>query len=587
MARRKRKRRRWPRRANPSLRVAISGGVLHELRIENLLLIERAELRFEAGLNVITGETGAGKTILAHSLDLLLGGRARPQIVRPGASEAYVEGAFSIPPGMLDDPELGELAARLPDGAEEIVLGRRIGAGGRTSAFVQGRSASAADLQLLGSRLLAFYGQHEHRRLMLASAQLEILDAFAGAEHLERRRRYVEAHAEARALARELEEVRDREGARERDLDLLRYELSEIEAAAPDAAELADLSGERERLRHAEGLREAAAGALGALANSEGDEGDASSALAAAEGALAGGAGVDPALDALSERARSLSLELGDLAAELRSYLDGVEADPARLEAVEERLAAIDRLERKHGGSIEAVLGHAQHCRLEIERLENAEELAADLESRIAAATAERARIAGELTKGRKRAAGALAKRVAAELAELAMDGAGLEVALDPHPGGFGAGGAERVEFLISTNPGMPRSPLREAASGGELSRVMLALTGLAGPGSDRSLVFDEIDAGIGGTTARAVGERLRALGESGQVVCITHLPQVASLASAHFRIDKAVVEGATTASVERVEGEALVAEICRMLGADLADEAAAQHARELLAAAA
>jgi DNA repair protein RecN (Recombination protein N) len=560
--------------------------VLHELRIENLLLIERAELRFEAGLNAITGETGAGKTILAHSLDLLLGGRARPQIVRPGASEAYVEGEFSIPPGLFDDPEFSELGERLPEGAEEIVLGRRIGAGGRTSAFVQGRSASAADLHALGSRLLAYYGQHEHRRLMLASAQLEILDAFAGAEHLERRRGYAAAHAEVNGLQREVDELRDREGARERDLDLLRFELSEIEAAAPDAGELVDLKAERERLRHAEGLREAAAGALAALAGAGGDEGDASSALAAAGGAMTGRAGVDPALDGLAERVASLSLELGDVAAEVRAYVDAIEADPARLETVEERLGAIDRLERKHGGSIEAVLAHGEECRTEIARLENAVELAADLESKIAAAAAERARGAVELTKGRKRAASALAKRVAAELAELAMDSAGLEVALDAHPDGFGPAGAERVEFLISTNPGMPRSPLREAASGGELSRVMLALTGLAGTDGDRSLVFDEIDAGIGGTTARAVGERLRALGEYGQVICITHLPQVASLASAHFRIDKAVVGGATRASVERIEGEELVAEICRMLGADLADEAASRHARELLAAA-
>jgi len=328
------------------------------------------------------------------------------------------------------------------------------------------------------------------------------------------------------------------------------------------------------------------AAAVGALSDSEAGEGDASSALAAAEGALAGGAGVDAALDALSERARSLALEVADLAAELRSYADAVAADPARLEAVEERLSAIDRLERKHGGSIDAVIAHAEHCRAEIERLESAAELAAGLDSRVAAATAERARIASDLSKGRKRAASGLAKRVATELAELAMEGAGLEVALDPHPDGFGAAGAERVEFLISTNPGMPRSPLREAASGGELSRVMLALTGLAGRGGDRTLVFDEIDAGIGGTTARAVGERLRALGDSGQVICITHLPQVASLASAQFRIDKEVAAGATSATVERVKGEALVAEICRMLGADLADEAAARHARELLAAA-
>src|SRR5262245_32848718 len=211
--------------------------MLRELRIENLLLIERAELRLGLGLNAITGETGAGKTVLAHSLDLLMGGRARPQIVRPGADEAYVEGMFAAPDGLFDDPELAELAERMPQGATEVALRRRVGASGRTSAFVQGRSASAADLQALGSRLLAFYGQHEHRKLMLASAQLEVLDAFAGAQHLERRREYRATHAAVLGFERRLDELREREGARERDLDLLRFELSEIEAARPDVAE--------------------------------------------------------------------------------------------------------------------------------------------------------------------------------------------------------------------------------------------------------------------------------------------------------------------------------------------------------------
>ncbi|HXV04633.1 MAG TPA: AAA family ATPase, partial [Solirubrobacterales bacterium] len=235
--------------------------MLRELRIENLLLIERAELRLGEGLNAITGETGAGKTVLAHSLDLLTGGRARPQIVRPGAEEAWVEGVFDLPEGVREEPELAELAERLPEGAEEIVLGRRVSASGRTSAFVAGRAATAADLRLLGAHLLAFYGQHEHRKLTIASAQMEILDGFAGAKHLELRRRYREAHRDCLRLEAELTELRERDGTRERDLDLYRFELEEIEAAAPDPAELAELTAERERLRHAERLREAAIGA--------------------------------------------------------------------------------------------------------------------------------------------------------------------------------------------------------------------------------------------------------------------------------------------------------------------------------------
>jgi DNA repair protein RecN (Recombination protein N) len=562
--------------------------VLHELRIENLLLIERAELRLGPGLNVITGETGAGKTVLAHSLDLLLGGRARPQIVRPGALEAYVEGVFAMPPGLLDDPELADLAARMPEGAEEVILGRRIGSSGRTSAFVQGRSASAADLRALGSRLVAFYGQHEHRRLALASAQLDVLDGFAGPEHRTRRAQYAATHAEVVRTERELVELRDREGARERDLDLLRFELAEIEAAAPDPEEAQTLTAERARLRHAERLRTAAGTALAALSGTEGADGGAAGLAAEARAALEGAGGVDPCLDATAEQVASLEIELADAASALRSYLEEIEGEPGRLEEVEERLTVLDRLERKHGGSIESVLAHAELCRSEIERLGGAAELAEGLERRVEDLRAQRAALAAELTRTRAKAGRALQKRAAAELAELAMDGANLEVELRPEPAGHGASGAEAVELRIATNPGIPPSPLRDAASGGELSRVMLALTllGGAGDGQPGTMVFDEIDAGIGGTTARAVGERLRALAGDRQVLCITHLPQVASLAHAHFTVEKRVEDGATLATVARVEGDAVVAEICRMLGADAADEAASRHARELLAAA-
>jgi DNA repair protein RecN (Recombination protein N) len=559
--------------------------VLHELRIENLLLIEAAELRFGEGLNAITGETGAGKTILAHSIDLLMGGKARPQIVRPGAEEAYVEGVFSLPEGLLDDPDLREIAQRLPEGSSEIVLGRRVGVSGRTSAFVQGRSASAADLQALGARVLAFYGQHEHRKLTLSSAQLEVLDGFAGPEHVERRRRYRAAHAELTVLAAELAELREREGARERDLDIMRYELEEIQAARPDAGEEGELGAERERLRHAEALRSAAGGALGALSGRE-DDGGATALLAHAGAALGGASGVDRDLDALGERARGLEVELGDLAAELRSYLDAVEAEPGRLQEVEERLDVIDRLKRKHGGSVEAVVAHAERCRAEIERLENADERGVELEERVREVAERRDALGGELSRARADAAQGLEERVAVELAELAMEGAALEISLEPHPDGHGPSGRERVTFMVATNPGLPVSPLRDAAPGGELSRVMLALTGLGPDAGARSLVFDEIDAGIGGNTARAVGERLRRLSGERQVICITHLPQIASLASAHFRIEKIAERGETRAIVDRVDGEELVAEICRMLGADREDEAASRHARELLAAA-
>jgi len=560
--------------------------VLLEIRIENLLLIDRAELRLGPGLNSITGETGAGKTVLAHSLDLIMGGKARPNIVRPGADEAYVEGVFEMPKGFLDDPELAEIAERLPEDAEEISLGRRVSAGGRTSAFIQGRSASAADLQAIGSRLLAFYGQHEHRRLTLASTQMDTLDGFVGAGQLELRERHREAHSEVTSLERRLAELRERSGARERDIDLLRFELSEIEAAELDADEEVELEETRSRLRHSEGLRSAAATSQSALAGAGEEGGGAAEAIGRVVGELTAVEGVDSELDSIAVRARALEVEIGEMAGELRSYADGIDSDPGSLQQIEERLDLIDRLKRKHGGTLESVLVHADHCRSEIDALEGGEELGQELEAELAQATSRRDQIASELAAARRTAAPALEKKVAAELDQLAMSGAKLEVSVEESPDGHGPWGSDRVEFRVATNPGMPASPLRDAASGGEMSRVLLALAKQAGGSAEQTFVFDEIDAGIGGNTAKAVGEALRDLGESGQVLCITHLAQVASVAGTHFRIEKTVEGDSAVAMVEQVEGDQLVAEIVRMLGGDDEKGAVGKHALELLDAA-
>jgi len=557
--------------------------VLLELRVENLLLIERAELRMGPGLNVLTGETGAGKTVLAHALDLLLGGRARNGIVRPGAAEAYVEGSFELPDGLRE--RLGE---RLSDDAEEIVLARRVSAEGRTRAYLNGRSATAGELRDLGGALLAYYGQHEHRKLALASAQLEVLDAFCGPEQAQRRAGHALVYARVRDLTRELESLRELAGARERELDLLEFELSEIEAAALSEAEDAELRAERERLRHLEGLRGAALAGAEALAP-EADGAGVAALLGEAERSLDALRGVDGALDALAERARALRLESDDLAAELRRYQEGVEAAPGRLEEVEERIATFDRLERKHGGSVAAVLEHAERCRARRDELAGAEVALAGVSAGLAEATAELDGLAKELGDARRAAAPRLAEAVRERLGELAMEGASFEVALAARDA-RGPAGDEAVEFRIATNPGVPDGPLREVASGGELSRVMLALTGVAaeagggdGPGL---LVFDEIDAGVGGQTARAVGERLRALGERRQLLCITHLPQVAALAARHFSIAKDASGRPARADVRRLEPRELESELVRMLGADDADLGARRHARELLAAA-
>ncbi|MGH2845137.1 MAG: AAA family ATPase, partial [Thermoleophilaceae bacterium] len=363
--------------------------MLLELRIENLLLIERAELRPGAGLAAITGETGAGKTVLAHALDLLLGGKPRPGIVRPAAREAYVEGVFELPAGLLDeDLELADLSERIggEDGSvEEIVLARRVGASGRTSAFVQGRSATASDLQALGGRLVAFFGQHEHRRLTLASAQLDLLDGFCGRDHLALRHGLRHAHGRARQLEGRLAELRERAGTRDRDLDLLAFEIEEIDALAPTEQERESLAGERERLRRTDALMAAAAGGAEAIAPSSG-EGGVSDLLAHCERIGVEVAGVDPELDELAARLTTLRIEAGDLGGELRRYVDSLEAEPGRLRQVEERLDAYDRLERKHGGSVAAVLAHAERCRAERERLERAEVETERAEADLAAA---------------------------------------------------------------------------------------------------------------------------------------------------------------------------------------------------------
>jgi DNA repair protein RecN (Recombination protein N) len=558
--------------------------VLLELRIENLLLIERAELRPGPGLSAITGETGAGKTVLAHALDLLLGGRARSGIVRPGACEAYVEGVFELPADLLDEPDLADVRERIEEEPAEIVLARRVSAEGRTRAFVQGRSATAADLQAVGGRLVAFFGQHEHRRLALASAQLDLLDGFCGGAQLAARAELAAAHARARETTRELEELRERAGTRVRDLDLLAFEIEEIEALGPSEEEKEALVAERERLRRVDALI-AAAGAGGEAIAPENGEGGVAHLLAEAEVLAEAVSGVDPELDGFAQRLSALRLEADDLAGELRRYAGALEGDPGRLQEVEERLELYERLERKHGGSVKAVLEHLERCRTERERLERAGVETERAEAALAEALARRDELAAALGASRREAGPRLGERVREELNALAMEGAQFDVRLEPREE-IGPAGAERVELMLAPNPGVPPAPVREAASGGELSRVMLALMTVAGLGESRTLVFDEVDAGIGGQTARAVGARLRALSADKQVLCITHLPQIAALATSHFRIEKSAAERTALTTVEALEGEGVVRELMRMLGAHDSDRGARRHAEELLAAA-
>jgi len=560
--------------------------MLYELRVENLLLMERAELRLVEGLNMLTGETGAGKTLLAHALDLLLGGKARRGIVRPGAREAYVEGVFALP---------AELAGseRLPAGVQEIVLGRRVWPDGRTRAYVCGRAATVADLQELGGRLLAFYGQHEHRKLMLQTAQLDVLDAYCGSDALAARAELRVAHDRTREVEHRADELRVLAGARERELDLVSFELDEIDAAAPSAEEETALVAERDRLRHLETLQGAAAAGADAIAPESGP--GISELLARAVSELERATEIDPELRGLAERLAGLRYEAEDIGSELRVYSDGLTEQGAgreRLQAVEERLAIFARLERKHGGDIAAVLAHGERCRERQAELENADQALAAAEVQLADVRSGRDAIAERIGALRRAAAPRLADAVRERLAELAMAEARFEVTLTHRDGGCGPRGADAIEMRIAANPGSPLGPLREVASGGELSRLMLALLSVAHdkPATEAQagalLVFDEVDAGIGGHTARAVGEHLRALSAGRQVLCITHLPQVAALAQRHFTIAKDTRRDPATTTVTTLDGDQVVGELVRMLGAAEQDSAASEHARELLRAA-
>jgi len=585
--------------------------MLYELRVENLLLMERAELRLAPGLNVLTGETGAGKTLLAHALDLLLGGKARAGIVRDGAAEAYVEGVFELPANWNPTRHPGQQAdgdERIPADAEELVLARRVWPDGRTRAYVCGRAATVGDLRELGSRMLSFYGQHEHRKLMLTTAQLDALDSFCGDAQAARRVSMAAAHEQVRGLESQIAELDELVGARERELDLIGFELREIEEIDPSVEEETELLAERDRLRHQEALRLGASAGADALLPEDGDGAGALLTRAASE--LEAAAEFDGQLAPLAERLAALRYEAEDIAGELRSYLDRLDGEPGRLEVVEERLAAFARLSRKHSGGIAGVIGHADACRARREALQDADVTFDSLSSELEAAREARQRIGDELSSVRHEAAPRLAYEVLDRLGELAMADARFEVALSDRDGGYGSRGRDAVEFLIAPNQGLPFGPLREVASGGELSRVMLALLSAAhgapaagtgkksgksratkvsgaigGEGDGSLLVFDEIDAGIGGHTARAVGGHLRELAEGRQILCITHLPQVAAMGNRHFTIVKDGSRSPAVTTVAALEGDAVVGELVRMLGADEDDRPARGHACELLKA--
>jgi len=532
--------------------------MLRILRIENLVLIREADLELGPGLNAITGETGAGKTILAQAVGLLLGARGDASFIGPGAGEAYVEAELDLPDGLLDEDGFESLAELRPEGEEGLVLARRVFPDGRTRAYAWGRATAREDLAAVGERLIAMSGQFEQRRLARASYQLDLVDAFCGEEQLRRRREARSAWRELLAARRRHDELRAGAALAEARLAELRALVEDTAGLEPDAEDR--LRGERDRLRHVTELAEGAAAAAEALAPEEGA--GAAGLVAVAERSVAPLERLAPELARAGDELREIELRLRDTASELHRFLAALEAEPGRLEQVESELERIADLQRRFRCSSYAeLLERAGEARAELDRLDSGFDPLDAAERALAEADARVSALSAGLRDARHAAAARFADAVAAELHGIGMGEGEFHVELSDRE--HGATGTDEVAFLIRPNAGLPFAPVAETASGGELSRIALALAAVAG---GETLVFDEIDAGIGGETANAVGRTLQRLGARAQVVTITHLPQIAALAERHFRVEK-IPGDPTHTRIEALDDEDRRAELERMLG--------------------
>jgi len=552
--------------------------MLRELRIRNFAVVENLTVPFAPGFNVLTGETGAGKSILVDAILLLRGARAQTDVIRADAETATVEAVFEVSDGAV--ATLDEAGLPLEDG--EVVIRRELSRSGRHRAFVNDAAVTVGLLERLGDALVQVHGQHEHQRLLEPTRQLDMLDRFADAEPLRERFAALFAkHAEARA---ELERRRGAARDRAQRQDLLRFQVSELDAARVRVGEDDELRTERRRLQHAErfaaGLQE-----VGSLLHD--DAASATARLARAGRVLSDLGRLDPAFAAPAETLDAARAHVEDTLAAVRGLRDTIVFEPGRLEGIDERLDALTRLKRKYGDSEEALLRFRADAAAELDRLERHEELLAEDERRLAELEAEMASAARALGAARREAAAKLGPRVQRELRQLGMDRAAFEVAtIDLAAGDWGLRGAERVEFRFTANPDEPNRPLARIASGGELARTMLALqVVLSGDDDAPTMVFDEVDAGIGGRAASVVGDKLAALGGSRQVLCVTHLAPIAALADQHVRVAKSVRGGRTRATTAVIAGDERAAEIARMLGGDASGAAALDHARALLRA--
>lgn len=549
--------------------------MLVELAIEQVAIIDRLSLRFEPGLNVLTGETGAGKSILIDALSLALGERAEAEMLRAGAEHAQVTAVFEVSSSTNLLERLQEFGFSPEDGL--LYLTRELSVGGRSQARINGRPVPVAALKAVGDLLVDLHGQHQHQSLFNTSEQMRFLDEWCGENVLALKAQLGECVREMHSLQRQLNVLQADARERAHLLDLYTFQKGEIEAARLSAGEEEELLAEERRLVHSEKLYAAAEAAHTLLAAGEPAALDL---LAQAVRELEEVLPVDADLQPLVENLQSALYTVQESAADLRAYRDRVEFNPERLNEVGERLHLIRTLKRKYGDTVEAVLDYLREVTEKIERLQGGEERAEQITVQLRQVEQRAQAFAQELSRLRREGARRFEQAVAQELNDLAMPRARFEVKLTPKP--LDGGGADAIEFLIAPNPGEPLRPLSKIASGGELSRVMLAIKGvLAGVEDVCTLVFDEIDIGIGGRTASVVGEKLHALSGQRQILCITHLPQIASRARLHLLIEKRESQGRTVATVTPVESEARVREIARMLGDT--GESALRHAREML----
>ncbi|HWO26272.1 MAG TPA: DNA repair protein RecN [Kofleriaceae bacterium] len=572
--------------------------MLRHLRVTNFAILSDVELELGSGMIVLTGETGAGKSLIVEAVNLLRGGRASADIPRAGADEAVVEAIVEVPEDLRARVAGILEAAGLPKaegGGDEIFIRRVIlratdraaeaARGGRSRTYINGALTTAARLAELGALLIDLSGQHQHQGLVDPGRHLELLDAFADNGPLGAA--MGAAWAELRRTEQELAALGGDEREREARLDFLRYQLEELDAAALTPGEDARIELERARLASVDQLQGAARAAEEHL---YGGDGSARDRVAAAARELERAARTDPGLEPVHRQLGEIETLLDDAADQLRGYADRLEGDPERLAYLDDRLALIRRLTRKHGAGLDEVIGKAGALRAELDALAGRDTRLAELTDARARAMATATGAAAQLTQSRRKAARRLEKEVGAALAELGMAAARLTVVIEPRVPGLGPTGADRIELMLASNKGEDTRPLTKVASGGELSRIMLALKlGLLTSGridDVATYVFDEVDAGIGGATAQVVGSQIRALADHRQVLCVTHLPQIAAYADHHFHVEKAEQGGRTETHVRKLGAAARKDELARMLGGHATSKARA-HAAELLAEAA